>query len=362
MLPAEEAVDVAVFPVVVEDRRELVEETKGIAKEQGGEAQAFACAEGAGGGGEAELFGHDVEAAAEAESVIQTEGEGALVVLEEEGRTLVDEGAFDPDADAEVPLAVDREAVLGDRRDRERIEGVHDGDEPVDRGLAVMIGRRDLALEERDLDTAAELGRFLVGRGEVEAAAVAVAVEAPGPEVGVAPGVIAEEEAVDAVGELEGIAGVEAIEPHQGAEERGRAEAELLETDAGLEAGGREAEPAAVGLDIAVGGGGALGEECERAVGVGRSLGVEGDGRAEGERELDLGDETEGEEGFEGGVEARGREARDHTAERESRGGLLSRSLTGGRDTEQGEGKHERRELRGEGPESHRRSDRRSTL
>jgi len=350
--PAGDAVEVSALPVVIDDRGQLVREAEGVADERGRNVLGLAGGESPGARLEPEVLGEDVEAAAEGEGVIEAGREGRLVGRGEEGGALVDEGAFEPEADAEVPLAVEAEAVLGngvDGEGRGRVEWVHDGHKAVDRGLAAVVGRADLALEEGDLDAAAELGGLRVGRGQVEAAAGVVAIHRPGPEVGVAVRVEAKEQGVDAVGELEGVAGVEGVEPHHRPEDRGRAEADLLEAGAGLEARGREADPGPVGLDVAREIGFGVADEEAGAVGVGRGLGVEGDaaggggggwggggvrggggggGAARGEREPDLRDEAQGEEGLEAGVETGRRLEGDLAAERErGRGGGGCREL-----------------------------------
>ncbi|MCK7489843.1 MAG: hypothetical protein MZU79_06155 [Anaerotruncus sp.] len=55
-----------------------------------------------------------------------------------------------------------------------------------------------------------------------------------------------------------------------------------MEPGAGLEARGRKADPAAVGLDVAGGRGGGVDEEVGGTGGAGGGFGVEGDGRGRG--------------------------------------------------------------------------------
>jgi hypothetical protein len=86
------------------------------------------------------------------------------------------------------------------------------------------------------------------------------------------------------------------------------AEADFLKTCAGLETRGRQAQPGAVGLDVAPEAGRGVAGEKGRAVGVDRDLGIDRDGARRaacaGGRERELGDGAEGEEGSEGRVEA----------------------------------------------------------
>ena len=117
----------------------------------------------------------------------------------------------------------------------------------------MVVREGPFSVAQRKLEAASKFCGFGFGREKFPSFEIVVPIKPPDPDVGVVEKVISEQGSEDTIRELEGIAGIDAVEPHKRPQHRRRAKIDLLKADPGLEARGGKPSPHPVQVDLPIG-------------------------------------------------------------------------------------------------------------
>ena len=139
----------------------------------------------------------------------------------------------------------------------------------------MVIGQGQFPVSKRMLQPSTKFNGIGLSRQKFPAFKIVVSIETPDPNVGVIEEIVSEKQAIDAIRELEGVAGIDAVEPHERSEEAGRSKIDFLKPDPRFEPGRRETAPKPVEIDISICGGVIEIADVGSAIGIKREFKVD---------------------------------------------------------------------------------------